>query len=91
MKMKYKLIRHDGLEKASHKIMWVEWGEDKRFKRSLDKITEGTSLLMSPFNAFYTWLTTPVTEILEQREDYLKFKTENSDYELFIDLECSED
>jgi hypothetical protein len=25
-----------------------------------------------------------VTEIVEQREDYIKFKTENSNYELFI-------
>jgi hypothetical protein len=27
---------------------------------------------------------TPVTEIVEQREDYIKFNTENSVYELFV-------
>jgi hypothetical protein len=38
---------------------------------------------MSPFNAFFTWQTTPVTEIVEQKEGYVKFKTANSNYELF--------
>ena len=31
----------------------------------------------------FTWQTTLVTEIIEQREDYIKFKTGNSNYELF--------
>ena len=30
----------------------------------------------------FTWQTTNVTEIVEQREDYIKFKTQNSNYEL---------
>jgi hypothetical protein len=38
---------------------------------------------MSPFNQFFAWQTTVVTEIVEQKEDYIKFKTENSNYELF--------
>ena len=38
---------------------------------------------MSPFNDAFTWQTTNVTEIEEQREDYIKFKTMNSNYELF--------
>jgi hypothetical protein len=33
----------------------------------------------------YTWMTTIVTEIIEQREDYIKFRTSNSVYELFIE------
>lgn len=27
------------------------------------------------------WTTTPVTEILEEKEDYIRFKTGNSEYE----------
>jgi hypothetical protein len=38
---------------------------------------------MSPFNKFFTWQTTSVTEILEEREDYIKFNTLNSTYELW--------
>jgi hypothetical protein len=41
------------------------------------------SLLMSPFNDFFTWQTTPITEIIEQRDGYIKFKTSNSIYELY--------
>ena len=37
---------------------------------------------MSPFNMFYTWMTTEVTELLESSENYIKFRTKNSDYEL---------
>jgi hypothetical protein len=29
------------------------------------------------------WLTTKVTEVLESREDYVKFTTKNSVYELY--------
>ncbi len=38
---------------------------------------------MSTFNHFFTWKTTTTTEIVEQRDGYLKFKTGNSTYELF--------
>jgi hypothetical protein len=38
---------------------------------------------MSPFNQCFTWQTTSITEIVEEREDYVKFKTQNSNYELF--------
>jgi hypothetical protein len=37
---------------------------------------------MSPFNAFFTWQTTDITEIVEERDEYIKFKTKNSVYEL---------
>ena len=81
---KWKLIRErDGLQKQSEKIMWVEFNEDGRFKEKYDEIAVGRSLIMSPFSQFFTWQTTAVTEIVEQREDYIKFKTQNSNYELF--------
>ena len=84
-KPNWKLIRErDGLTKHSEDVMWLEFGEDGRFKEKHSDIATGRSLLMSPFNQFFSWQTTPVTEIVEQREDYIKFKTENSNYELFI-------
>ncbi len=80
---KYTLVRQrDKLVKESSRVMWVEWNEDSTFKDKYDLPDIGRSLLMSPFSDFYTWLTTPITEIVEQREDYIKFKTENSYYEL---------
>jgi hypothetical protein len=63
--------------------MWIEWNEEGRFKERHDEIGLNRSLTMSPFSEFFTWQTTSVTEIVEQREDYIKFKTQNSNYELF--------
>jgi len=80
----WKLVRErDGLTKQSRAVTWIEWNDDGTFKEQFKKIDIGRSLIMSPFNNAFTWQTTPVTEIVEQREDYIKFKTKNSNYELF--------
>mgnify|MGYP003339679201 FL=1 len=80
----WKLVReHDGLTNQSKEVMWLEWNEEGRFKAKHDKPAIGYSLIMSPFNQFFTWQTTSVTEIVEERDDYVKFHTRNSTYELF--------
>ena len=82
----WKLVRErDGLVNRSKEILWIEWNEDGRFKEKHNDIAVGRSLMMSPFNHFFTWQTTVVTEVLEISEDlsYIKFKTKNSTYELF--------
>lgn len=81
---KYRLIRErDKLIKESARVLWLEWNEDGTFKEKHDLPTIARSLIMSPFNQFFTWQTTIITEIVEQRDDYIKFKTQNSNYELF--------
>jgi hypothetical protein len=79
----YRLVRHDGLTKHSRDIMWLEWDETGKFKERHSDPEVGRSLLMSPFNDFFTWQTTEITEILEQEDNYIKFKTKNSNYELW--------
>jgi hypothetical protein len=80
----WKLVRErDGLTKYSKEITWLEFNEDGRFKSKHDEIAVDRSLLMSPFTFSFTWQTTLVTEIIEQRENYIKFYTQNSVYELF--------
>jgi len=80
----WKLVREsDGLIKQSKEVMWIEFNEEGRFKAKYDKPDIGRSLLMSPFNQFFTWQTTTLTEIVEERDDYIKFKTQNSNYELW--------
>ena len=79
----WKLVRErDGLTNQSKEVMWVKWNDEGRFKSKHDEPAVGRSLMMSPFNRYFTWQTTTVTEIVEQREDYIKFKTGNSTYEL---------
>ena len=80
----WKLVRErDGLINQSKDIKWLEWNEEGRFKAEHKEPAVGRSLIMSPFNQFFTWQTTSITEILEERKDYIKFKTQNSNYELW--------
>ena len=80
----WKLVRErDGLTKQSVDVMWIEFNDEGRFKSKHDEPAIGRSLIMSPFSQFFTWQTTTVTEIVEEREDYIKFKTQNSNYELW--------
>jgi hypothetical protein len=79
----WKLVRErDGLTNYGSRIGWIEWNEDSRFKEKHDGPAIGRSLMLDPHRMSYTWLTTVVTEIIEERIDYIKFKTSNSIYEL---------
>lgn len=81
---KYKLVRErDGLTKTSIAVKWIEFDENGKYKADFQEVAVGRSLLMSPFNLHFTWQTTLVTEILEEKENYIKFATENSVYKLF--------
>ena len=82
---KYKLLRErDNLLNFADQVGWIEWGEDGRYKQLHEEPAVGRSLILDPRSTpFFTWMTTTVTEILEQREDYIKFKTKNSTYELW--------
>jgi hypothetical protein len=79
----YVLVREgDGLTIKGSKIGWVAWNEDSTFKDISDEIEIGRSLLVDPHRLSYTWLTTIITEILDTKENYIKFRTSNSVYKL---------
>jgi hypothetical protein len=91
---KYVLVRErDGLVKMGKDIRWLEWNKNGVHEQFYDEPAIGRSLLIHPFGPTFTWLTTTITEIIEQRENYIKFKTENSVYELTknIDNETQSD
>ena len=82
----WKLVRErDGLTCQSKEVKWLEWNDEGRFKSEHEEPAVGRSLLMSPFNQYFTWQTTSITEIIDSSEDgsYLKFKTGNSTYQLY--------
>lgn len=84
-KPNWKLVRsRDGLTKHSVDILWIEFNENGTFKAKHEDFAIGRALLMSPFNEFFTWQTTPITKIIAATADssYVKFETENSEYEL---------
>jgi hypothetical protein len=79
----WKLIREgDGMTAQSKEVMWLEFGDDSRFKAKHEEPAIGRSLIMSPFSDYFTWQTTDIKEIVEERDGYIKFKTKNSVYEL---------
>jgi hypothetical protein len=80
----WRLVRErDGLVAESKEVLWIEFNEEGKFKSKHDEPAIGRSLVMSPFSINFTWQTTELTEIIEQKENYIKFKTMNSVYELF--------
>ena len=80
---KYKLVREsDGLTRYGKKIGWIKW-KDGKFKELQDKPDIRLSCILDPHIISFTWCTTPIVSILEKREDYLKFSTRNSIYELW--------
>jgi hypothetical protein len=64
-------------------VYWVEWDEFGRGKDKHEQIGIGYSLIIDPMMGNYSWLTTHVTEILEDQGTYIKFRTKNSVYELY--------
>lgn len=82
-KAKYTLKRlNDGLTKTGSKVLYIEYdGESGENNKSYDDAKVGRSLMLEPRMQF-TWLTTTITEIVEQRDGYVKFQTQNSTYEL---------
>ena len=84
---KYVLVREgDGKEIKSNKVCFVEFNQDSRAQAIHNTPAKQMSCLMGDVSVFYTWQTTIITEIVEQRKGYLKFKTKNSTYELFGEL-----
>jgi hypothetical protein len=84
-KFKYKVTRvGDGTTKNGDKIDWVEWNDDRTFNSRHDVISLGRSLVLDFHYGTFKWMTTPVTEILENKENYIKFNTQNSTYEIHI-------
>jgi hypothetical protein len=81
-KAKYTLKRlNDGLTQVGRHIEWINWGDDNRPNCVYSEPKIGLSLILDPGHD-YTWLTTRITEIVEQRDGYIKFQTQNSTYEL---------
>jgi hypothetical protein len=88
-------IHQDGREEFMEqgaRVDAISWNEDKTFKEVVDhKPVVGCSLLVGSvtarsYSAQDYWLTTVVTEILEEEKDdkgylkFVRFKTKNSEY-----------
>jgi hypothetical protein len=79
----------DGAGDSGSRCEAIAWNDDGTFKEVVGNFPViGCSFLVGSLNArSYSsqdfWLTTRVTEIIEQKEDYWKFRTGNSVYEFW--------
>jgi hypothetical protein len=86
----YKIHKDGSIEfkEQGARVEAIAWNENRTFKEIVANVpTVGCSLLVGSVTArTYSdqdyWLTTVVTEILEESAVGIKFKTENSIYEL---------
>lgn len=82
---RYTLVReHDGKTKRSKDVLWIEWNDDRTFKETHREPAVGRSLIMSPFNKYFTWQTTKICEIIERTDGLISFRTKNSNYILHL-------
>lgn len=82
---KYELIRlNDGLVKRGYKLNFIEWHEDGTYKKNYLEPKVGLSCILNGDRMSFTWMTTVITEITAQEEKFIKFRTQNSIYELHI-------
>ena len=73
---------NDGKTIAGSTVDWIEWNEDGTFKQKHNEPQVGYACIIDGYKFTYGWLTTTITEILDISEEYIKFKTENSEYKL---------
>lgn len=79
--MKFSLYREDGAGDCGPMFNIFRWvGEKIEWERQAEKPKLGWHVQVgSPYGRTYVaqdyWTTTPVTEIIEEREGYMEFKT----------------
>lgn len=94
----------DGRSNIANTVTWIEWTEDGRGKATHDEPQIGYSLCLDLYSvkpeikgledhppvSGFTWMTTPLTQIIEDKKtkEYQRvhFKTNNSEYILYVTI-----
>lgn len=77
--MKYKVTRiNDGKGWTTEEYKFLVFNEENRGKELVEKPIEGSALIIPPYTAFFTWMTSPITEVVNE----YYFKTKNSEYKI---------
>jgi hypothetical protein len=76
--------KKDGKVVEGNDVIYVEFGEDGRYANYSREFKVGTNLVVDFKVGNFKWMTTKITNILEQTENYIIFVTLNSEYRLEI-------
>jgi hypothetical protein len=74
--------KRDGKVVKGNDVIYVEFGEDGRYANYSREFKVGTNLVVDFKVGNFKWMTTKITNILEQTENYVIFVTLNSEYKL---------
>ena len=69
--------------KIGSQIFWIETNPDGTFKKKHLKPKIGYFLIMDPYKSVqFTYSTEPITQIIENIDSHITFKTQKSEYKL---------
>lgn len=75
----YKIVRvNDGKTIETKDYKFVVFNKEGRGNEMVDTPQEKSSLIVPPYNMYYTWLTSPIVEVINE----FNFKTKNSEYKI---------
>lgn len=81
----------DTLIKIGSRVNWIIWNDDATYQDLVDQPKIDSSLVIDIGVNSWTWMTSAITEIIEDRQDgesrFIHFKTQNSEYHLYINHE----
>jgi|TARA_R110000782_G_scaffold260726_3_gene352059 hypothetical protein len=77
--MSYKITRlGDEKEFQTEGYKFIEFDDEGEAKGYVDSPKIGASLIIPPYNMFYTWMTSAITEVIDEHS----FLTKNSNYKI---------
>lgn len=77
----YKIVRkNDDKKMLSETFKFITYDDNGQGKSLEENIEIGSALILPPYNQFFKWMTSPITEIIENNIDKIHFKTKNSEY-----------
>jgi len=84
---KYKLVRiDDNYTIYDNKISFIKFDKNDRGTSKQDNIEINTSLIVGPIT-YPHWQTSMIVEIIEDSENLIHFKTQNSEYKIYIQID----
>ena len=85
--IKYTDTTESHFMKVANEFKFMGYDDEGSFDKGHVEPKVGRSLLMGTMILSFQWLTTPITEIIETKDDtprkFIKFRTKNSIYELY--------
>ncbi len=76
-------VNNPKFKAMAYGLKWIERNKDGKIISKHDSNPKiGFTLVMAPFTPSSTYITKPITEIIEKTDEFIHFKTEDNEYKL---------